>query len=192
MNGYRPGMIACVALAFGAPLVCACAAHAAKDFSVAESRIGITPPDAAGIVTLSGPPGTVFFGRNPAATFTIENKSARPKRPPGQGIVGPDGGFSARIAGATGDKIKLKISLITGKNKSVTLKVPPGMAPSASSPVVAPRTDVISQSPYRPWVRPAEPTPEITINYRDAPSRPSPAPVDPDAEIRTSGVLPPE
>ncbi len=67
--------------------------------------------------------------------------------------MGLDGGFSACIAGATGDKIKLKISLITGKNKSV-IEGPPGMAPSASSLVVAPRTDVISQSPYRPWGTP--------------------------------------
>jgi hypothetical protein len=191
MNGYRPWLLTLAVLAACISL-CAPPAHAAKDFSVAESRIGITPPDAAGIVTVSGPPGTVFFGRNPAPTFTIENKSARPKRPPGQGIVGPDGSFSAMIPGATGDKIKLKISLITGKSKSVTLKVPPGTAPSASPPAAAPRTDVISQSPYRPWVRPAEPTPEITINYRDASPQPASSPLDPDAEVRTSGVLPPD
>lgn len=184
MNGCRPVMIARAVCVF----LCATPVFAAKDFSVVESLIAISPPDASGRVTVSGPPRTVFVGPHTTATFTIENKSAKPKQAPGQGLVGPDGSFSACIPGAPGDKIKLKISPMTGRGKSVTLRVPPGAAP-LSTPSKA---SLFSQSAYRPWVRPAVPTPEITINYRDKSSQPASSPLDPDAEVRGSGVLPPD
>lgn len=181
-------------------VLCARTAHGAKDFSVDEDLIAVSPPDATGVVTISGPPGTVRLGPNATATFTLENRSLKPRIQPRQGVVGPDGSFSAQIPGTTGHKVRITIASLSGKSKKVTKRVPPG-------PVAAVQTDkagLFSQSAPQPggsafsqpsprrWLRPAEPTPEITINYRTGSSKPSLSPLDPDAEVRRSGVLPPE
>jgi hypothetical protein len=154
---------------------------------VAEALIAVTPPDARGVVTVSGPPGTVRVGPNATASFTIENKDLKPKQPPGQGVVGPDGAFSAQVPGIPGDKIRLRISSLAGGGKKVTLEVPP--RPVRASP--PDKSALFSQSSPRAWLRPAEPTPEIMINYRDSSSKPASSPLNPDEEVRQSGVLPP-
>ena len=183
----RAGFASLAALALCGTL-CATSARGAKDFSVAEELIVVTPPDASGVVTVSGAPLTVRVGPNASATFTIENSSAKPKSPPGQGVVGPDGSFSARIPGAPGDKIKIAISSLAGGSRKVKKKVPMGPVRAAQPS----KRSTISQSSPRAWLRPAEPTPEITINYRSSSSQPASSPLDPADEVRQSGVLPPE
>jgi len=183
MTDFRTMLLALLTLA-----LCATAAHGAKDFSVAEELIAVSPPDASGVVTVSGAPLTVHVGPNASATFTIENSSAKPKSQPGQGVVGPDGSFSARIPGAPGDKIKIVISSLAGGSKKVKKKVP--MGPVQAAPPS--KKSTFSQSSPRAWLRPAEPTPEITINYRNSSSQPASSPLDPADEVRQSGVLPTE
>jgi hypothetical protein len=186
MKRSMPGVIVLALLA--ACGVLGTAAARGKDFSVAEELIVITPPDANGNVTVSGAPLAVRVGPNDTATFTLENSSLKPKIPPRQGVVGPDGSFSAQIPGIPGHKIKITIGSLSGASKKVKKKVP--MGPSQGPPPS--KKSAFSQSSPRSWLRPAEPTPEITINYRDRSSQPAASPLDPTDEVRQSGVLPPE
>lgn len=196
MNDYRriaiAGLAACGAL-------CATAAHGAKDFSVEKDMIVASAPDANGNVTVSGPPGTVRVGANAPAEVTLENTTLKPKIPPRKGVVGPDGSFSVQIPGAPDHKIKIVISSPTGGSKKTSkrvplgpvVRVPPDKSGFFSQSAAPPKGGAFSQPSPRRWLRPAEPTPEITINYRDSSSRPSSSPLDPDEEVRQSGVLPP-
>jgi hypothetical protein len=180
---YRICMIAFLASCVSGP-----ASAKDKDFAVAEQLIVVSPQDENGLVVVSGPKGTVRVGPAATAEFTIENRSLKPRRPPAKGVVGGDGSFSARIPGMAGDKIKLRISSLAGGGRGMTFRVP-------QKPIQAGRLDkssLFSQSPPRAWLRPAEPTPEIKIQYRDSSSKPAASPLDPDREVRQSGVLPPD
>jgi hypothetical protein len=184
-------------------LLPAAEARAAKDLVVAEDLVTVSPPDENGEVSVTAPPGTVSVLPTASATFTVENASAKPRPQSTQGMVGRDGGFKTSLPGASGHKLRIAVAASTGKTRKFKKKVPAGPMPSLLS-AQAGRRGLFSQSrdvgrggeapgpPPRRWAPPAEPTPEITINYRSGPRKPSSSPLDPDAELRRSGVLPPD
>lgn len=166
----------------------------AKDLAVLEDRISSSPPDEGGIVTISGDPGSVLVSPNAIGTFSIENPGSGEKI---SGTVNPDGSFLGRIRGGAGDKLKITLMTSTDARKKIKKKVPQSSAPPLSAPPSTRARAVYSggqrTEPARQF---PDPTPEIVIRYKGAPGK-NPAvragrPIDPEAEVLESGVLPPQ
>ena len=161
----------------------------AKDLAVLEDRISCSPSDASGIVTISGVPGSVLVSPNAIGTFSIENAGSGAKI---SGTVNPDGSFLGRIRAGAEDKLKITIMTSTDAKRKIKKKVPQSSVPPSTQ---------VSAMPPRAQSEPAlqlpDPTPEIVIRYKGASSGKSSAagagrPLDPEAEVLESGVLPPE
>jgi len=177
----------------GVAVLCFMIGHAvsvhAKDLAVFEDRISSSPPDAEGLSTISGPPGSVIVSPNVIGTFSVENTGNKEKI---SGKVNPDGSFSGRIRARASDKLKITIMTSTDNKKKIKKKVPPQLSRPPS-----PRTqDIPAQARTEPLSRFPDPTPEIIIRYKGVPgkgaSEATGRPVDPDAEVSESAVLPPD
>jgi hypothetical protein len=178
---------------FGMAVLCLMIGHAsnlhAKDLAVFEDRINPSPPDGQGYSTVSAPAGSVIVSPDAIGTFNVENSGNKEKI---SGKVNPDGSFSGRIRAGAGDKLKITIMTSTDNKKRIKKKVPPQLFSSPSprtkdTPAYA-RTESLPQFP--------DPTPEIIIRYKGAPGKGASGatgpPMNPDAEVSDSGVLPPD
>jgi hypothetical protein len=168
-------------LVLGLALLCVMAGYVsplfAKDLEVFKDRIGLSAPDAQGIATISGPAGSVIISPNAIGTFSIENARSKERI---SGTVNPDGSFLGKIRAGVGDKIKITIMTSTDEKKKIKKKVPPPPADPSSKPAL-----------HVP-----DPTPEIIIRYKEAPGKSTAVrggrPIDIEAEVLESGVLPPQ
>ncbi len=149
-------------------------ASRAGDIFVNERLISVSPPDEKGVVTVVGSPGAVQC--DGLAVLVVENDDTDQKI---KGTVRDNGGFSAKIRASSEDKLKIKFVSALGDKERVKIKVP-------MRPVKAAAGSLSPSSRRIP-----EPTPEIVIRYRKQPIKRVKA-VDPELEVRQSGVLPPE
>ncbi|MEJ2744761.1 MAG: hypothetical protein P8123_03605 [bacterium] len=179
--------------AMGAAALCVMAGHIsplyAKDLVVIEDRINLSAPDAKGVATISAPAGSVMISPHAVGTFSIENSGNKERI---SGMVNTNGSFLGKIRASVGDKIKIIIMTSTDEKKKIKKKVPPPLpAPSSAKAKAA---TVRAQKGSALNV--PDPTPEIIIRYKEAPGRGSTVragrPIDVEAEVLESGVLPPQ
>lgn len=190
MNRSVPRLNLCLS---GVAVLCLMIGHAsrlhAKDLAVFEDQINPSPPDGQGYSTISGPPGSVIVSPNVIGTFNIENTGNKEKI---SGKVNTDGSLSGRIRASGGDKLKVTIMTSTDNKKKIKKKVPPQLF----SPHSPPAQDIPAYGRTEPLPQFPDPTPEVIIRYKGAPGKGIAGaigrPVNPDAEVSESGVLPTE
>lgn len=189
MNRSVPRLNLCVS---GVAVLCLMIGYASrlhgKELAVFEDRINPSPPDGQGYSTIAGAPGSVIVSPHVIGTFTIENTGNKEKI---SGKVDPDGSFAGRIRAGVGDKLKITI-MTSADKKRIKKKVPPR---SFSSPSPRPQ-DIPSYGQTEPLPQFPDPTPEVIIRYKGVPGKGIAGvigrPVNPDAEVSESGVLPPD
>lgn len=103
----------------GCVLLPVIAAAGGMDVKVNKDAVQVGPLDPQGVVTISGPPGSVF-GAHPIGIMAQDKKT---KLSVG-GAVMPDGSFLIQIHANPKDSIKLTFVGADGKKKDIKVKVP--------------------------------------------------------------------
>jgi len=155
----------------------------AKDLQVIKDLVRVSAPGKDGFVAITGAAKTVTVNPNMIARYTVENTKTKEQV---QGVVNRDGSFATRIKAVPGNKIKATFVCSSGKKEKVSRKVPQFTAhilpEGASSNAVREFQGETAGSPR-----------DIVIRYSEVCSADGAGkPLDPDEEVKQSGVLPPD
>ena len=108
---------------------------------VRKDAIAVSPVDARGMVTVSGPPGCVLG----AAPLQVIAKNKKTDVIVSDRIA-PDGSFAVRIPALPKHKIKLTFVGANGEDKKVTVKVPKTVYPIPPAPYPPATTERVRET----------------------------------------------